>query len=328
MDTKKFCNLGEEELKALVKSLVNSHRYEHSLNVAKRAEHLAKKYGADPEKAYFAGLVHDICKGMSGEEQLALMAQGGIVPDEDMLKSPAVWHSAAGSVYIQKQLAVADLDIINAVRYHTTGRAGMSLLEKVIYIADLTSDDRSYPDAAYVRRLGEISLEQCMAFSCRWIENDVKSRGLPPGKDTEALVKEYENIKITYTKDDFEKGSYTMESKELALKIAKILDNKKAKDIRVLKICDVSSIGDYFVICSASNKSHVQSLSDEVDFTLGHEYGIKPKRVEGYSSASWILMDYSDVIVHIFHDETREFYSLERLWSDAKIEELDFDEEK
>ena len=115
-----------------------------------------------------------------------------------------------------------------------------------------------------------------------------------------------------------------MESKELALTIAKILDEKKATDIRVLKICDISSIGDYFVIASASNKSHVQSLSDELDYVLGHEHGVKPNRVEGYSSANWVLMDYSSVIVHLFYAETREFYSLERLWSDAKIEELNF----
>lgn len=117
-----------------------------------------------------------------------------------------------------------------------------------------------------------------------------------------------------------------MESHELAVKIAKILDSKKASDIRVLKIREVSSLADYFVIASASNKSHVQSLSDEVDFELGHNEGIRPRRVEGYSTASWVLMDYSDVIVHIFHEETREFYSLERLWSDAKIEEIDFEE--
>lgn len=116
-----------------------------------------------------------------------------------------------------------------------------------------------------------------------------------------------------------------MESKELAIRIAKLLDSKKAKDIRVLKINEISSLGDYFVICSASNKSHVQSLSDEVDFILGHEDGIAPKRVEGYSSAAWILMDYESVIVHIFHEETREFYSLERLWSDAKVEEVEFE---
>lgn len=328
MDTKKYCRMSEDEIKTLLRGMMKQSRYEHSLNVSERAAFLAEKYGADAEKARFAGLVHDICKGLPNERQLEIIAGAGIALDPDTMKSPALWHSIAGAVYIREELGVTDGDIINAVRYHTTGRAGMSLLEKVVYIADLTSADRSYPDAEYVRRLSELDIDQCIAFSCRWIISDVTSRGLPAGRDTEALAEGYKNVKVKYTKADFEKGETVMESKELALKIAKILDNKKAKDIRVLKITDVSSIGDYFVICSASNKSHVQSLSDEVDFTLGHEYGIKPKRVEGYSSASWILMDYSDVIVHIFHDETREFYSLERLWSDAKIEELNFDEEK
>ena len=98
-----------------------------------------------------------------------------------------------------------------------------------------------------------------------------------------------------------------MESRELALKIAKILDSKKAIGLRVLKIGEISSIGDYFVIASATNNSHVQSLSDDIDFALGHEDGIAPQRVEGYASASWILMDYASVIVHIFNDEVREF---------------------
>ena len=70
-----------------------------------------------------------------------------------------------------------------------------------------------------------------------------------------------------------------MDSKELAIKIAKLLDKKMAKDIRVLQIKEISSLGDYFIICSGLNRSHVQSLSDEVDFTLGHECEIKPKRV-------------------------------------------------
>ncbi len=206
MNTKKYCSLEEGALKALLQSLMKQSRYEHSLNVSERAAFLAEKYGADIEKARFAGLVHDICKGMTGEAQLAIIKEGGISLDPDTIKSPALWHSIAGSVYIQKELSVTDEDIINAVRYHTTGRAGMTVLEKVVYIADLTGADRSYPDAGYVRRLAEISLEQCIAFSCRWILADVTSRGLPAGKDTENLVKEYENVKITYTKADFEKG--------------------------------------------------------------------------------------------------------------------------
>ena len=206
MNTKKYCSLEEGALKALLQSLMKQSRYEHSLNVSERAAFLAEKYGADIEKARFAGLVHDICKGMTGEAQLAIIKEGGISLDPDTIKSPALWHSIAGSVHIQKELSVTDEDIINAVRYHTTGRAGMTVLEKVVYIADLTGADRSYPDAGYVRRLAEISLEQCIAFSCRWILADVTSRGLPAGKDTENLVKEYENVKITYTKADFEKG--------------------------------------------------------------------------------------------------------------------------
>lgn len=206
MNTKKYCSFEEDALKALLQSLMKQSRYEHSLNVSERAAFLAEKYGADIEKARFAGLVHDICKGMTGEAQLAIIKEGGISLDPDTIKSPALWHSIAGSVYIQKELSVTDEDIINAVRYHTTGRAGMTVLEKVVYIADLTGADRSYPDAGYVRRLAEISLEQCIAFSCRWILADVTSRGLPAGKDTENLVKEYENVKITYTKADFEKG--------------------------------------------------------------------------------------------------------------------------
>lgn len=206
MDTKKYSNKSEDEIKALLRTLMKQSRYEHSLNVSERAAFLAERYGADAEKARFAGLVHDICKGLPNEEQLAVIERGGIVLDGDTVKSPALWHSIAGALYIQTELGVTDGDIINAVRYHTTGRAGMSLLEKVVYIADLTSADRSYPDAAYVRRLAEIDLDMCIAFSCRWIIADVTSRGLPAGRDTEALAEEYKNVKVKYTKADFEKG--------------------------------------------------------------------------------------------------------------------------
>lgn len=313
-----FANRSEEEIKELLRGRMNAHRYEHSLNVAERAVFLAEKNGADGEKARFAGLCHDICKGIPAEEQRTIIEKAGIVLDEDTEKSPALWHAIAGSVYIREELSVTDEDILNAVRYHTSGRGEMSLLEKVIYMADLTSADRDYPDAGYVRELTDENLDEGLAYGVRWIAGDLNRRGLPTGKDTKALLEEYKNVKI------HKERNKAMESRELAIRIAKILDNKKATDIRVLKICDISALGDYFIIASASNKSHVQSLSDEVDFALGHEDGIKPKRVEGYTSANWVLMDYESVIVHIFHEETREFYSLERLWSDAKVEEIDF----
>ncbi len=198
MICEKFSSMSEEEIKALLKSRMNAHRFEHSLNVAERAVFLAEKYGADSEKAYFAGLVHDVCKGIPEAEQLSIIEEAGIALDEDTRRSPALWHSIAGAVYIQKELSVTDGDIINAVCYHTSGRANMSMLEKVVYMADLTSAERNYPDAEYTRKLTDYSLDEGIAYGVRWIAGDLKKRGLPAGKDTEALFDEYKNVEITY----------------------------------------------------------------------------------------------------------------------------------
>lgn len=104
-----------------------------------------------------------------------------------------------------------------------------------------------------------------------------------------------------------------MNSKELALSIAKFLDSKKATDLEVIQIGELTTIGDYFVVATASNTTLVKSLCEDLDEYLGRQ-GIEPKRIEGRSSAQWILMDYRDVIVHIFYAETRNFYSIDRVW--------------
>ena len=197
MDTKKFCRLSEEEIKSVLKERMNEHRYAHSLNVAKRAVVLAEKNGADTEKAYFAGLIHDICKGIPNEQQLAIIENEGIALDEDTKKSPALWHSIAGAIYSEHELGVTDEDVLNAVRYHTSGRGNMSILEKVVYMADLTSAERNYPDAEYTRNLTDKSLDEGIAYGVRWIAADLEKRGFPKGKDTEALLEEYKNVIIT-----------------------------------------------------------------------------------------------------------------------------------
>ena len=94
------------------------------------------------------------------------------------------------------------------------------------------------------------------------------------------------------------------------------MDSKKAKDIRLIKIEGISSLGDYFVVASASNTTQVKAIADEVEDEMT-KLGLEPNRVEGRQSAQWILMDYYDVMVHVFLDEAHSFYNLERLWSDA-----------
>lgn len=116
-----------------------------------------------------------------------------------------------------------------------------------------------------------------------------------------------------------------MESLQLAAAIAKVLDKKKASDVKVLKVRDLTVLADYFVIATGTSSTHVKSLAEEVEFQLG-EQGVKPLRTEGYDSKNWILLDYGEVIVHVFYPEARSFYDLEHLWADAEPVDVKFDE--
>ena len=106
----------------------------------------------------------------------------------------------------------------------------------------------------------------------------------------------------------------------LAGEIIRILDNKKAYDLRLLHVHDHTMLADYFVICSGNSSTQVKGLSGELEFQMT-EKNCPPAHIEGYNEGTWILHDYSSVIVHIFNNQTRRFYNLEKLWSEAK--ELD-----
>lgn len=108
----------------------------------------------------------------------------------------------------------------------------------------------------------------------------------------------------------------SMESKEKALEIAQLLDNKKSWNIRILAVGEVSNLADYFVIGSAGSTVQARAICDEVEEKLT-EKGITATHIEGYRNANWIVLDYDDVMLHIFTDETREFYDIERLWNDV-----------
>jgi ribosome-associated protein len=113
------------------------------------------------------------------------------------------------------------------------------------------------------------------------------------------------------------KGGKTLDSKEKALTAARASSDKKAKDVVVLDLRNLSSIADYFVICSGESTTQVKTIAEQIEETFD-EKGIKPAGIEGMSYSHWILMDYGDVIVHIFEESTRAFYELEKLWIDAK----------
>jgi len=107
-----------------------------------------------------------------------------------------------------------------------------------------------------------------------------------------------------------------MDSKEIVRIACKAIDDKKGQEIRVIEIGKISTIGDYFVIANGSNPSQVAALVEGVEEALAKE-GVSPKRIEGVGNSKWVLMDYTDVIVHIFSREDRMFYDLERIWRDG-----------
>src|SRR5512145_1889692 len=108
-----------------------------------------------------------------------------------------------------------------------------------------------------------------------------------------------------------------LNSREAARIAAEAAENKKALDIELLDIQGLTTIADYFLICSATNITQIGAIADGIGHALA-EQGIRPSHIEGGSESTWVLMDYGDVIVHIFDEQTRSFYGLERLWGDAK----------
>lgn len=115
----------------------------------------------------------------------------------------------------------------------------------------------------------------------------------------------------------------TVDSKQLAEHIASLLDKKKAHDVKILRVTERTVIADYFVIAGGTSSTQVKALADEVEYRIGVNDGIKPVNVEGRGTGGWVLLDYENVLVHVFDPKMREFYNLEKLW--AECEEVPFD---
>ena len=165
---------GLNRYRELLRGKLNPRRLFHSECVSECAGVLAERYGASVEKARLAGLLHDVMKNAPANEQLALMPD--ITPLE--LLNTKVWHQISGEAFLRQNGIVTDEEILGAVRWHTTGKAGMTLLEKIIYVADFISADRDYKDVEVVRRLAYISLEHAILYTSRYTVNKMVSQDL------------------------------------------------------------------------------------------------------------------------------------------------------
>lgn len=166
-----------EEYKKIIRNRLSDYRYYHSLCVAESAVHLAKRYGADTEKAEVAGILHDVMKESSKSEQLEVIEKAGMTISDLEKSQKKFYHQISGAAFAKAELGITDEEILNAIRYHTTGRADMSLMEQIVYLADFISADRDYDDVDIMRKKTEESKEAGLIYSTAYTIISVIKKG-------------------------------------------------------------------------------------------------------------------------------------------------------
>ncbi|MCL2579829.1 MAG: bis(5'-nucleosyl)-tetraphosphatase (symmetrical) YqeK [Oscillospiraceae bacterium] len=191
------------EILGLLSEWLSDARLAHSLETEKMAARLAILHNEDPEKAATAALLHDLCRCLPTERQHEYIKRDGITLSKEWMLSPQLWHGPAAAFYIQAELEIYDRDILDAVRCHTTARAQMSTLEKIIYLADKAEDSRDYNGVEEIRAAAQRSLDEGVYLTiCKNLTKQCR-KGRP-------LVKEalgaYNELAVKFTVDSKKEG--------------------------------------------------------------------------------------------------------------------------
>ena len=180
----------EQKARRLAKKRLSAKRYQHTLNVRRMAVKLAKRWGADPEKAALAALLHDTAKELPREEMLQILNDNAIMAENAQNRPSPVWHGICAAILAQTQWGVEDEEVLSAIRCHTTGKPGMSLLDEIVFLADMTSAERDYPEVDYLRKLEKKDSHQAMRealeMNLHWLEES----GKPVDEETRAALED------------------------------------------------------------------------------------------------------------------------------------------
>lgn len=180
----------EQKARRLAKKRLSAKRYQHTLNVRRMAVKLAKLWGADPEKAALAALLHDTAKELPREEMLQILNDNAIMAENAQNRPSPVWHGICAAILAQTQWGVEDEEVLSAIRCHTTGKPGMSLLDEIVFLADMTSAERDYPEVDYLRKLEKKDIHQAireaLEMNLHWLEES----GKPVDEETRAALED------------------------------------------------------------------------------------------------------------------------------------------
>ncbi|NLG93391.1 MAG: HD domain-containing protein [Clostridiales bacterium] len=176
--------MNRTDYEAIIKPFLSQKRYEHSLCVCDEAVRLAKIYDANEQKAETAGILHDIMKDVPPDEQLKMMMRYDILLTDVERSAQKLWHAMLGAAYVENELHISDTEILNAIRYHTTGREQMTTMDKIVFVADFISADRDYDGVEELRKAAAISLDQAVVDGLTFTIKDLAQAGKPIHPDT------------------------------------------------------------------------------------------------------------------------------------------------
>ena len=181
-----------KQAKELVRSRLSDKRYEHTINVKKMAVKLAKQYGVDEEKAALAALLHDSAKELGKDEMRAIMQAHPELAEGGESRPAPVWHGICAAILARTEWGVEDEAVLSAIACHTAGKPGMSKLDKIVYLADMSSAERDWPGVNRLRKLERKDLDAAMLMALKQTNDFVLSQGKPLDPMSQAA---YDEIK-------------------------------------------------------------------------------------------------------------------------------------
>lgn len=291
---------------------LSRHRQEHSLRVAAVMEELAVLHGLPADQAFLAGYAHDLAREMSRDALLAEALRLGVRVGGPERQEPVLLHGPVAAAWLEEE-GVGAPEVHQAIRYHTTAAPGQDATGQALFIADGVEPGRQYPRRAAIEETARHSLAKAYRALLEETLDYLKGRGLTPHplmlqalRDTQGEKKYEEECVIPET------------SRQWAELAARTAEQKKGENVVVLDMREVTLVADYFVILSGHTTIQVAALAEHIEEAL-KDAGVPLLHKVGGSKSHWVLLDYGALVVHVFTEEERQYYDLERLWGDADI---------
>ncbi|MCL2848238.1 MAG: nicotinate (nicotinamide) nucleotide adenylyltransferase [Firmicutes bacterium] len=305
-------------------------RITHIYNTALEAINRAKTHSASEYEATLVALLHDIAKKIEHDDLIQYdINVADIYGFSD--KPDKIKHAFVGSEVAKVVFGIRKKSLLDAIKFHTTGAPKMGKLAKILFVADFSEQGRDWEidreTLLYVRSEKNLNKAVKAILECKKFFVEKKGKEIyhltrdalefytpkPKINKDDRISPANDNNKSTQTRNE---KILSLNQTHLAYTIAQVLDDKLGKDITLINIAKKTIIADYFVIATANSTTAVRALVDHVDEELSKKHGIEPLRRD--INRDWSAIDYGSVILHVQLPDTRQFYNLERLWSDGE----------